>query len=75
MSLSHGFRVIRAQRENVPAFDVLCLLQPMVYLAVLQSDLKAYGSESAVCGCAHGRYVARALRSKWGVTPSTAIVI
>ena len=50
MSSSRRPRVIRARRENAPAFDTLRLLQLKVYLDAPQSVLESYGSESAKAG-------------------------
>ena len=50
MSLPRRARVIRATRENAPAFDALRLLQPKVYLEVLQTAPQLYGSAYAKRG-------------------------
>ena len=49
-SLSHCARGIRADHEDVPAFGALRLLQPKVFMEVLQTELQSYGAASAKMG-------------------------
>ena len=48
--MPHRARVIRAEREHGPAFDVLRLLQPKVYLEAPQTALQSHRSASAEMG-------------------------
>ena len=50
MSLPRRARGVRAQRESVPAFDALRMLQPEVYSDVLQSVLESYEAVPAKLG-------------------------
>ena len=47
MSLPRRARVIRAEVDNVPAFDVLRLVQPQAYMDVPVTVLQLYNSKSA----------------------------
>ena len=84
-SLPHGARVVRPQDEGVPAFDVLRLLQPDVFLGVVQSVLESHSSESAM-SCAQvvdalcdtprpSMEMAKLLRREWGVPRGAASVM
>ena len=50
MSLSRCARVIRAELEHAPAFDVLRLAQPHAYMQVLLSAPQSFDSKSATVG-------------------------
>ena len=85
VSLSRRACVVRAQREDVPAFDVSRLFQPKEYLDLLLPVAKSHISESAKVGARVSETlrntkgpaisVARILRSEWEVPPESASVM